>query len=128
MDDDLAIQATSRESYISKQKSSRKSFAQAQEGMQVIHFDNLKSKGWDVMTHGLFLTYPHHEAAGLLTFSYVRSGTKVWGYIDLKGVDHTDQASVLKAWGEYYSQPMACETYNNGVQLGTVLLSQGGIL
>lgn len=96
--------------------------------MQVIHFDNWIGKGWDVMTHGLFLTYPHHEGGGLLTFSYLRSGAKVWGYIDLDGIDHGNQAAVLKAWGKYYSQPMACETYNKGVKLGTLLLSQGGIL
>lgn len=80
------------------------------------------------MTHGLFLTYPHHDAAGQLTFSYVRSGAKVWGYIDLEAVDHCDQAAVLKSWSDYYMDPMACETYDQGVKLGTVLLEQGGVL
>ena len=96
--------------------------------MQAIQLDNWKAGGWNVMTHGLFLTYPHHDAAGQLTYSYIRSGAKVWGYIDLKGVDHSDQGAVLKSWSAYYRDPMASKTYNQGVKLGTVLLEQGSIL
>jgi len=39
----------------------------------------------------------------LSTFSYVYSGEKIWGYIDLKGINQSNQVAVLKGWGEYYS-------------------------
>jgi len=127
MDDDLAIQATSHEAYVVRPKSKQPA-ERARRGIQAMHFDTWISRGWDVMTHGLFLTYPHHDASGLLTFSYVRSGVKIWCYIDLEDIDQSDQAAVLKAWTEYYSQPMACESYNRGVRLGTLVLEEGGIM
>ena len=50
-------------------------------GPNVILYDNWKSTGWDLLTHGGFVTYPHHNGAGFCTFVYPRSGSKIWGII-----------------------------------------------
>ena len=93
-----------------------------------MHFDTWRSSAWDVFTHGLFLTYPHHDAGGLNTYSYVRCGAKLWAYINLKDVDDKNQEEVLKGWTSYYSFPMATETFDKGVVLGTILLERGAVL
>lgn len=97
-------------------------------GPQTMHFDSWRSGGWDVMTHAGFLTYPHHDAGGLLTFSYVRTGAKLWGYVQLDDVDNEDQGMVITRWTDYYSTPMATETYNKNVKIGTIVLEPGSIL
>lgn len=61
-------------------------------------------------------------------FSYIRAGAKVLGYLDLKDVEHTNQAAVLEVCGRYYTDPLASETYNKGVHLGTLILETGSIL
>lgn len=132
MDDQIAMMATVREGYeivTGKGSSNKKQSVNRNErGPQIVHFDNWRSTGWDVFTHGGFLTYPHHDAGGHGTFSYVRAGAKLWGYIVPEDVDEHDQVAVLQAWTNYYKYPMAADTYNKGVKLGTVLLEHGAIL
>lgn len=74
------------------------------------------------------MTYPHHDAAGQLTYSYVRSGSKLWGYITLDGVDEDDQKAVIDAWEKYYKVPMATDNYDKGVEMKTVLLEEHAVL
>ncbi|KAF8432349.1 hypothetical protein L210DRAFT_3507531 [Boletus edulis BED1] len=62
------------------------------------------------------------------TFSYVRVGAKLWGYLALQNVDNNDQAAVLQAWTKYYNTPLASDTYHKGVDVGTVLLERDVIL
>lgn len=130
MDDQSALMATIRENYEAIPDETSKTLAAVMKhrGPQFIHFDNWRSSGWDVFTHGGFLTYPHHDASGQLTFSYVRAGAKLWGYLALDGVDDSDQSSVIQGWSDYYKSPMASETYDKGVKIGTVLLERGGVL
>ena len=68
---------------------------------QLMHYNNCRSSGWDVIMHASFLTYPHHDAGGQLTFSYIRTGAKVWGYLQLADVDKNDQEAVIQGSMEY---------------------------
>ena len=68
------MMATASQSYITLDGKSSKGVESGLVGPQLMHFDNWRGSGWDVITHGGFLTYPHHDAAGLLTFSYMRAG------------------------------------------------------
>lgn len=122
------MMATASQSYITLDGKSSKGVESGLVGPQLMHFDNWRGSGWDVITHGGFLTYPHHDAAGLLTFSYMRAGAKLWGYIALDSVDENDQGAVIKGWSDYYSRPMATETFDKGVVVGTILLERGGVL
>jgi hypothetical protein len=37
-----------------------------------------QQQNWELHTHGSFLSYPHHDAAGLCTYVYVKLGAKLW--------------------------------------------------
>jgi hypothetical protein len=50
-------------------------------GPSYSYFDMWRQQGWELHTHGGFLTYPHHDAAGLCTYMYIRSGAKIWAFI-----------------------------------------------
>jgi len=65
-------------------------------GIQVISGDWEKARGWDLLTHGGFLTYPHHDARGLCTYVTPRSGTKIWAYVDTQGGSTADRKSLFK--------------------------------
>lgn len=123
-----ALSSTSSECYVSPQGSSSTGERTTLLGPQLAHVDTWRSAGWDVMTHGGFLTFPHHDAGGLITFSYIRAGSKFWGYLHIDDMDSEDQKVVIKAWDEYYSAPMAADTYDKNIKLGTVLLERGAVL
>lgn len=93
-----------------------------------MHFDTWRSTSWDIFTHAGFLTYPHHDGNGLLTYSYVRTGAKLWGYLHLDKVNEDNRTDVHVKWGEYYKEIMASETYMKNVKIGTLLLECGGVL
>lgn len=130
MDDQHAFMVTARESYKCKTAASLSSRTAAAtgRGLQIVHFDNWRSSAWDVITHGGFLTYPHHDSVGQMVYAYIRTGAKLWGYLKQAEVDHSDQDAVLKVWSGYYSAPMAADTYNKGVKLGMVLLEPESVL
>ncbi|KAF8119971.1 hypothetical protein EV363DRAFT_1193812 [Boletus edulis] len=130
MDDQHALMATARESYTvsADMESGQETAKENDRGPQMIHLDSWRSGGWDVFTHGGFMTFPHHDAGGQATFSYVRVGAKLWGYLALQNVDNNDQAAVLQAWTKYYNTPLAGDTYHKGVDVGTVLLERDAIL
>lgn len=128
MDDKAAMMATTMQSYVRVDGKSSGGVESGLVGPQLMHYDNWRSSGWDVITHAGFLTYSHHDAGGLSTFSYIRTGAKLWGYIVLDGVDDADQEAVIEGWSKYYGTAMASETYNKGVKLGTILLERGAVL
>lgn len=128
MDDANSFTATIREAYIDKQGRSGKGKPTDLLGPQFMHVDSQKANGWDVMTHPCFITYPHHDAGGYLTYSYVRSGSKIWAYIDLDRVDEENQTDVLQRWDAYYATAMASETFQENVKVGSVLLEKGSVL
>lgn len=50
-------------------------------GPTVFLWDGWKSHYWELFTHAGFHTYPHHDASGFGTYSYVRHGCKIWGIV-----------------------------------------------
>lgn len=47
-------------------------------------YDFVRSKSWDLLTHGGFLTYAHHDADGQMTWTACRSGAKLWVSVNPK--------------------------------------------
>ncbi|KAG9310697.1 hypothetical protein JVU11DRAFT_9291 [Chiua virens] len=128
MDDQYALRAVHREGYSAAPSADSPRAVVTDTAPRVMYVDGLNSTGWDLITHAGFLTYPHHDAAGYLTFSFMRGGGKFWGYIILKDVDHQDQRAVIDAWDRYYTQPLAAETVDRGVEVGTVVLEEDAVL
>lgn len=122
------MMATTTECYVGIKGESLKGKTSGLNGPQFMHFDTWRSCAWDVLTLAGFLTYPHHDAAGFATYSYIRCGAKIWGYIILDEVDESDQDDVFAKWTEFYEYAMATETYDKNVKVGTVLLEKGAVL
>lgn len=78
------MSVTMRDHYGDKGTKVKPSINPAFLGPQVILYDNSRVIGWDILAHGGFLTYPHHDADGYNTFVYPRSGAKVWAIIRIK--------------------------------------------
>ncbi|KAI6117769.1 hypothetical protein EV401DRAFT_2072319 [Pisolithus croceorrhizus] len=128
LDDRMAMMTTGTEAYVTAKGQATKGDCSGLNGLQLMHFDAWRSCAWDVMTHGGFLTYPHHDATGFLTYSYIRTGAKLWAYIHLDDVNEFDSNDVAAKWNAYYKHPMATETYDKNVVVGTVLLEKGAVL
>ncbi|KAG0691657.1 uncharacterized protein EDB91DRAFT_1257012 [Suillus paluster] len=43
-----------------------------------VHPENFTVKGWAILHHAGFLTYPHHDAEGSLTWARMEVGVKFW--------------------------------------------------
>ncbi|KAG2060936.1 hypothetical protein BDR06DRAFT_966756 [Suillus hirtellus] len=43
-----------------------------------VHLENFTVKGWGLLHHAGFLTYPHHDAEGSLTWVRMEVGMKFW--------------------------------------------------
>ncbi|KAG2136434.1 hypothetical protein DEU56DRAFT_913013 [Suillus clintonianus] len=43
-----------------------------------VHPENFSVKGWALLHHAGFLTYPHHDAEGALTWAKMEVGVKFW--------------------------------------------------
>jgi hypothetical protein len=97
-------------------------------GVQTISGDSEKVRGWDLLTHGGFVTYPHHDASGLCTYVNVRSGTKIWAHIDTatgtpKG---TGTSALFSEWDTLFLRKCGSEVTD--VPIGTLLLARGDTL
>ncbi|KAG1832554.1 hypothetical protein DFJ58DRAFT_848005 [Suillus subalutaceus] len=49
-----------------------------------VHPENFTIKGWGLLHHAGFLTYPHHDAEGTLTWVRMEAGLKLWVIFRLK--------------------------------------------
>lgn len=61
-------------------------------GPGAMSFDNWRCQGWDILTHGGFLTYPLHSA--MCTYVIPRVGTKMFFFMRVKkdvGVNTSDE-------------------------------------
>ncbi|KAL4061811.1 hypothetical protein J3A83DRAFT_4197074 [Scleroderma citrinum] len=94
-------------------------------GVQAILGDTERLQGWDLLMHGGFLTYPHHNAGSLCTYVTVRSGSKIWGYFDTPGSDIARWDDLFKAWDNIFQDNIAL-TFKK-CNLGTILLEQDPI-
>lgn len=95
-------------------------------GAKVITGDTELVRGWDLLTHGGFLTYPHHDPCGLATYVTLRSGTKIWGFLDTVGSSSTSRESLLADWDNMARRTMSVGVPN--APLGTVVLRRGDTL
>jgi hypothetical protein len=55
-----------------------------------VHPDNFMMKGWGLLSHAGYLTCPHHDAEGMLTWVRLEAGVKLWVIFRLKSgrTDH----------------------------------------
>ncbi|KAI5982790.1 hypothetical protein F5J12DRAFT_900032 [Pisolithus orientalis] len=72
-------------------------------GVQAVLGDVKRLHGWDLLMHGGFVTYPHHDAAGLCTYITVQSGSKIWGYFDTPGSQDASTENLFKAWDNIFA-------------------------
>jgi hypothetical protein len=46
--------------------------------------DMWHAQGWEIISHGGFVTYVHHNASGFATYIYPRSAAKLWGIVCIR--------------------------------------------
>jgi hypothetical protein len=97
------------------------------QGPQVILYDMWRGQGWDIITHGGFLTYPHHNVSGAVTFITPRSGAKMWGIIKVKEEHSPDN------WVDLFEEFDSILDENSTpseerLVMGTILLEEGDML
>ena len=95
-------------------------------GVQFISGDTERVCGWDIMTHGGFLMYPHHDACGLCTYVTVQSGMKIWAYVDTLMKSGKGSKAVYKTWDSIFTGESVAGSPK--VPIGTLVLSQGATL
>jgi hypothetical protein len=86
-----------------------------------------RAQGWDIITHGGFLTYTHHDASGLATYLYPRSGAKLWGLVRIK---NDALPKTREALFEYYERILD-DDWNRAhtiAEMRTILLEEGDVL
>jgi hypothetical protein len=86
-------------------------------GPQLIRFDNWRSQAWDLITHAGFLTYPHHDANGLCTYTFTQCGMKIWGSLQFKdGTANTARHDLInineKMVAEHDAYKKVSDTFN----------------
>lgn len=95
-------------------------------GVQVILADTERVRGWDLMTHGGFLTYAHHDACGFSTYTTVRSGSKIWVYVDTPGAADADRTSLFQQWDSLFQKGLE-QKLTDG-PFGALVLERGDTL
>ena len=96
-------------------------------GVQTVSGDTERSSGWDLLTHGGFLTYGHHDAGGLCTHASVRSGTKIWAYMSTTDATIKSLDELFKTWDTLFEASVEMQLPPN-LQMGTIVLRKGGTL
>ena len=99
----------------------------SQQGPQVILYDMWRGQGWDIITHGGFFTYVHHDASGAVTFVTPRSGEKIWGIVKAKKKNSPDnREDPFEVFDDILdeSSPPSEEKF----VIGTILLEEGDML
>ncbi|KAG9311146.1 hypothetical protein JVU11DRAFT_8209 [Chiua virens] len=97
-------------------------------GVQTISGDSERVRGWDIMTHGGFLTHAHVDTCGLCTYITVRSGSKIWIYAD---ADKDDKVTTRKGLFARWDRLLVFregQCAPDGFTLGGVLLQRGDTL
>lgn len=89
-----------------------------------VQFDTWRQQQWELHTHGGFITYPHHDAAGLCTYTYARSGAKIWCFIRPDLSKYKDRNSLFLDL-DNFGYP---EEFSKVTPVGTILLEPGSVL
>jgi hypothetical protein len=89
-------------------------------------FDWWRGGGWDVATHAGFLTYPHHDASGLVSFLLPRCGAKIWILMRLHP-DHEPRTidELFDIFDWLLAEPQSVPPE---VQIGSIVLEEGHVL
>ncbi|KIJ57509.1 hypothetical protein HYDPIDRAFT_35036 [Hydnomerulius pinastri MD-312] len=124
-----ALSATMLDTHVSRDGKAKKSDAADGDfiGIQTILFDTWRCTGWDLLTHGGFLTYPHHDASGMCTYVSVRSGTKIWGYLDTPESGKMNRTALFDSWDQVFRDNINL-SFTTCAKAGTVLLQRGDTL
>ena len=88
--------------------------------------DSEKLCGWDLLTHGGFLTYPHHNAAGLCTYVTMQSGSKIWGYLDTPNSHNVDEETLFRDLNNIFHNNINLDFMK--YKVATILLQHGDTL
>jgi hypothetical protein len=96
-------------------------------GPQVVLYDAWRAQGWDIATHGGFVTYPHHDASGFCTYVYPRCGAKLWGFIRVKKeCAKTDMIDHFLKYDDILDE--SWEKMRESCVMATILLEEGDVL
>lgn len=96
-------------------------------GPKVILYDFWRSQGWDILTHGGFVTYIHHDASGLATYVYPRSGAKIWGFVHVKtDISPKTRPELFTMFDNMLDESQ--KDLGDTAVMGTVLIEEGDIL
>ena len=89
-------------------------------------YDWWRSQTWDIATHAGFVTYTHHNASGLDTFIFTRSGTKIWTIIRIQPeCEPKTIAQLFKIYDRLLAEPA---TIPAEMEAATVVLEEGQVL
>jgi hypothetical protein len=127
-DDVNALYITRRDHYANmKNDIPTSALDKSHQGPQVILYDMWRGQGWDIITHGGFLTYFHHDVSGAVTFVTPRSGEKMWGFIKVRSDCSPDnRVDLFEEFDGILDEnsPPSEERF----VMGTILLEEGDML
>jgi hypothetical protein len=127
-DDVNSLYITRRDHYANmKTNTPTSTLDKSQQGPQVILYDMWCGQGWDIITHGGFLTYFHHDVSGAVTFVTPRSGEKMWGIIKVRNDCSPDnRVDLFEEFDGILDEnsPPSEERF----VMGTILLEEGDML
>ena len=127
-DDVNSLYITRRDHYANiKKNTPTGALNKSQQGPQVILYDMWRGQGWDIVTHGGFLTYFHHDVSGAVTFVTPRSGEKMWGIIKVKDKHNPDNRVDLFEEFDSILDENSLPSEDRFV-MGTILLEEGDML
>jgi len=93
-----------------------------------ISWDNWRYSIWDLFTHGGFLTYVHHDGAGLCTYVFIRSGCKIWGVHRPKVTEKDNTRHSIFSIMRKILRPHGWTSYMEHSDLYNVFLMPGDVL
>ena len=86
-------------------------------GMFSFGWDGFTATRWDLLTHGGFHTWPHHDASGMATWILMRTGCKIWCPL-IPNLPHKDDLTQHDLFPAMYRclQPMPALRFQHASQ------------
>jgi hypothetical protein len=95
-------------------------------GPKVVLYDMWRAQGWDILTHGGFISTFHHDASEFLTFVFPHSGSKIWAYSRIKKECLPQERKDLFELFEEILEDSG--NISPSIVMGTVLIEEGDLL
>jgi hypothetical protein len=92
-----------------------------------VHPENFTTKGWAILHQPGFLTYPHHDAEGTLTWVRMEAGYKFWAIFRLKD-GASDRVRINNLWTKLADYPTHKAWIHKNCQGEVITLRQGDML